>query len=108
MKVSVVIPAYNAAETIDATIESVFRQTVAPFEILIVDDGSTDETGNLLRRYGDRVTVLRQLNAGVARTLNRLCQLACGDLIAILGADDIWHPGYLDRQSRLYSEYPHA
>lgn len=108
MKISVVIPAYNAAATIEATLDSVIRQTVQPDEILVMDDGSTDGTASVLHTYKQRITVLRQENGGVASALNALCGQAQGDLVAILGSDDIWHPGYLEMQSRLYGSYPTA
>ena len=108
MKISVVIPAYNAAATIEATLDSVLRQTVQPDEILVLDDGSTDETSSVLHAYKQRITVLRQENRGVASALNALCGQAQGDLVAILGSDDIWHAGYLEMQSRLFGSYPTA
>jgi glycosyltransferase involved in cell wall biosynthesis len=108
MKISVVIPAYNASGTIEATIESVLRQTLPPDEILVLDDGSTDETASIVRSYEPRITLFHQPNGGVASALNWLCQHAQGDVVAILGADDIWHPRYLEVQWRLYGEYPAA
>ena len=106
--ISVVIPAYNAAATIQATVDSVLQQTVCPFEILILDDGSTDSTPSLLKRYEPRVSVVRQENSGVAAARNALCELARGDLVAFLDHDDLWHPRYLEVQSRLFAKYPDA
>jgi glycosyltransferase involved in cell wall biosynthesis len=100
MKISVVIPTYNSAKFIAATIESVFRQTVPPDEILILDDGSKDDTVSILNSYGPRVTIFQQANRGVAAARNELCKRASGDLIAFLDHDDIWHPSYLEVQSR--------
>lgn len=98
MKVSVVIPAYNASATIDAAVESVLAQTVAPGEILVMDDGSTDDTFRHLEAFQPRIRVLRQSNRGVAHARNVLCEQAKGEVVAFLDADDIWHPSYLELQ----------
>ncbi|HEV2437375.1 MAG TPA: glycosyltransferase family A protein [Verrucomicrobiae bacterium] len=108
MKVSVVIPAYNAAATIDAAVESVLAQTVVPDEILILDDGSTDDTFRHLQAHQSRATIFRQSNHGVAHARNYLCQLAKGEIIAFLDADDVWHPQYLQTQCRQLEEHPRA
>ncbi len=108
MKISVVIPAYNAAQTIDAAIESALAQTVAPDEILILDDGSTDDTFRHLEAYQRRATILRQPNQGVAHARNVLCDRARGELVAFLDADDVWHPRYLETQQQLLENHPQA
>jgi glycosyltransferase involved in cell wall biosynthesis len=107
-KVSVVIPAYNAEDTLRATLESVLRQTIAPHEILVMDDGSTDHTRTILDSYGSRLKVFSQKNQGVAESRNVLCRAASGNVIAFIDSDDIWHPSYLEIQSRLVNEYPEA
>jgi glycosyltransferase involved in cell wall biosynthesis len=108
MKISVLIPAYNASRTIRATVESVLGQSVPPDEILVMDDGSTDDTGSILQSYSPRVTTLQQANGGVASARNELVARARGDLIAFLDADDIWHPRYLEVQQKTASEHPNA
>lgn len=108
MRISVVIPTYNSAKTIGATLNSVLQQTVFPDEILVLDDGSTDDTLSLLHSYGGRVTVMQQKNQGVAVSRNVLAQKARGDLVAFLDHDDLWHPGYLEVQRRLFETYPVA
>ncbi len=108
MELSVVIPAYNAEATIEATLLSVLSQTREPDEILVIDDGSTDSTLAILGRYQSRITILRQSNAGVAAARNVLCEQAKGQLIAFLDNDDIWHRRYLEVQCRLYEEFPNA
>lgn len=108
MKISVIIPVYNAEAMIEPTLNSVLSQTVAPNEILIMDDGSTDNTPHLLESYKPYVTVFRQDNSGVAHALNCLCEQARGDIIACLAHDDIWHPRYLEVQSRHIEDYPDA
>lgn len=108
MKVSVLIPTYNSAKTIALTLESVFSQTEAPGEVLIMDDGSTDDTVTLLRHYGPRITLLQQRNGGVAHARNVLVKRAQGELLAFLDHDDIWHPEYIASQLKLYRKYPDA
>lgn len=108
MKISVVIPCYNAARTIGATLNSVFRQTLPPDEILALDDGSTDNTVEVLNSYQPRITVLQQENRGVSSARNALCYGATGDLIAFLDSDDIWHPRYIEVQARTFEEHPNA
>jgi glycosyltransferase involved in cell wall biosynthesis len=108
MRISVVIPAYNAAATIGATVESALAQTVVPDEILVMDDGSTDDTFSRLQVYQSRITILRQRNGGVAHARNCLCARAGGEIIAFLDADDVWHPRYLEVQCGALERYPRA
>lgn len=104
VKITVAIPAFNAGRTICSTLESVLRQTVAPDEILVLDDGSTDDTASIVRSYEPRVSLHQQENRGVAFARNTLCAIAGGDLIAFLDSDDIWHPSYLEVQKKLFLE----
>jgi GT2 family glycosyltransferase len=106
LPVSVVIPAYNAQETIEAAIQSVLAQTVPPLEIIVVDDGSTDETAERVRRVGERVRYLRQAHAGPAAARNRGAGDARGELIAFLDADDLWLPEKLERQAAVFQHQP--
>lgn len=108
MKISVLIPAYNASRTIQATLDSVLRQARPADEILVIDDGSTDDTLAILKSYSPRVTAFRQENRGVAATRNALCARATGDLIAFLDSDDLWHSGYLEFVCRLFDDHPSA
>jgi glycosyltransferase involved in cell wall biosynthesis len=108
IRISVVIPAYNAAKTISATLDSVFRQTLPPFEILVLNDASTDETATILARYADRLEVCDGQHRGAAEARNQLCRRARGDLIAFLDADDLWHPEYLSTQAKLFRQFPEA
>ena len=108
MKISVLIPVCNGAKTLDATLNSVLGQTVPPDEVLVLDDGSTDDTAVIVRAHGERVTLLQQENKGVAQTRNALCQQAQGDLLAFVDADDLWHPQYLEVQRKLYLDFPNA
>ena len=108
MKTSVLIPAYNCERTIRATLDSVLGQTVAPGEVIVLDDGSTDETFSVVESYKPSVSVLRQPNRGVASARNLLCERASGDLVAFIDSDDIWHPKYLEVQCRLFADHPDA
>jgi glycosyltransferase involved in cell wall biosynthesis len=108
VKISVLIPAYNAERTIRATLDSVLNQTFAPSEILLMDDGSTDRTVELVASFAPRVSLYRQENGGVATARNALVARAQGDLVAFLDSDDIWHPNYLKEQRKLVEQYPEA
>lgn len=108
MKISVVIPAYNAEATIRATLDSVLQQTVAPDEILVFNDGSSDGTASILESYKPRVTVFQDSNHGAAYARNFLCKHAQGDILAFLDADDLWHPRFLEAQMKLIGKCPDA
>jgi glycosyltransferase involved in cell wall biosynthesis len=99
--VSVVIPTYNRAGVICQTIDNVFEQTYRNFELIIVDDGSTDDTQCKLRQYGDRLRVVTQSNAGAADARNHGARVARGEIIAFQDSDDLWKPTKLERQVAL-------
>lgn len=107
-RISVLIPAYNAEATIEATLKSVLSQTVAPQEILVMDDGSTDNTAEVIRSFTPHVTLFQQDNKGVSTARNTLLKKASGDLVSLLDHDDLWHPRYLEVQYRMYRRYPNA
>jgi glycosyltransferase involved in cell wall biosynthesis len=99
--VSVVIPAHNAAATLDATLHSARAQSHRELEIIVVDDGSTDGTPTLAAQHAaadDRVRIVTQRNAGVAAARNTGWQAARSDVIAFLDADDLWAPTKIERQ----------
>mgnify|MGYP001592188480 CR=1 FL=1 len=106
MKVSVVIPLYNAQDVIRETIESALAQTWKGCEIIVIDDGSTDGSGKVVQEFGDRVRLIRQENAGVAAARNRGIQEATGESIALLDHDDLWHPTKLEKQVRVLEQRP--
>lgn len=96
--ISVVIPAYNAASTIAAAIESALAQTRPPDEIIVVDDGSKDDTASVVERFGTAVRLVRQANAGCGQARNTGVREARGSWLAFLDADDTWLPTKLERQ----------
>lgn len=95
MTISVVIPSYNAAAWLAESLDSVLRQTVAPDEVVVVDDGSTDDTPGVLARYGDRIRVVHGAHAGLAGARNLGLAAARGAWIAFHDADDIALPDRL-------------
>lgn len=95
-EVSVVICAYNAAPFIAETLESVFAQTSQDYEIIVVNDGSTDETDQVIAPYLDRLTYLKQPNSGPGAARNTAFKYARGRYIALLDSDDQWLPHYLE------------
>jgi teichuronic acid biosynthesis glycosyltransferase TuaG len=102
-RVSVIIPAFNAAEHLEQALRSVQEQTYGDWEIVVCDDCSTDGTGELARGFGDRVTVVRtEANSGPAAARNLAIQHSRGELLAFLDADDYWLPAYLERKVSLY------
>ncbi len=98
--VSVIIPVYNGAPTIERALKSVFDQTFTDFEIICVDDGSTDRTRAIVeqyaRDYGDRVKIVEQANRGPAAARNNGARHSSGEYIAFLDADDVWTPRMLE------------
>lgn len=96
--VSVIIPTYNSAQYVIAAVESVLAQTWRDFEILVIDDGSTDDTEEVMRHYQMQVRYIRQQNGGVAVARNRGIAESRGKYIAFLDADDTWLPHKLETQ----------
>ena len=96
--VSVVIPTYNHAGFLPSALQSVFGQTLPAQEVIVVDDGSTDDTEEVLRAWEGRIRIIRQPNRGVAAARNAGASMASADLLAFLDADDLWLPTKLERQ----------
>lgn len=106
--ISVIIPTYNCAPFIKAAIDSIFGQTIAPAEVIVIDDGSTDGTEQVLAAYGSRISYHRQANAGVSVARNRGLEIATGDFITFLDADDLAAPTRLELQWRKLTSVPDA
>jgi glycosyltransferase involved in cell wall biosynthesis len=103
--VSVIIPTYNRAAVIARTIENIFAQTYANIELIVVDDGSTDDTQVRLMAFRDRLRVITQPNAGPAVARNRGAAAARGEIIAFQDSDDSWKPTKVARQVALLAKY---
>ena len=106
-KVSVIIPTYNRAEYLGEAIQSVFDQTFEDFEILIVDDGSTDDTQQLVLSFHDpRLRSFYQNNCGISAARNAAIRSADGEYIAFLDSDDVWLPELLESQVAVLDRRP--
>src|SRR5436190_15605234 len=109
--VSIIVPTYNRAYCIEKTLDSALAQTHGDLEIVVVDDGSTDDTEALMaRRYGaePRVRYIRQANTGVTGARNHGLREARGDYIAFLDSDDLWLPWKLEAQLACLAAVPEA
>lgn len=107
MTFSIVIPAYNAAATIAATVQSCLNQTVATLEIIVVDDASTDNTIEQLKPYLNHVILIRQpKNRGVSAARNAGWAAASGDYILFIDSDDLFHPQKIEVLSRVFAQNP--
>lgn len=103
-EVSVVVPAYNAGRFLRESLGSVLAQTFQDLEVVVVDDGSKDDTPAVVLSFGDAVRYVRQENQGVSAARNRGIELSQGRFVAFLDADDIWSPEKLERQMACLAE----
>jgi len=106
LKISVIIPTYNRKHTLSRAISSVFSQTLKPFEIIIVDDGSTDGTKEWLSKIYPKIQTINQSNSGVSMARNVGIKIAKGDWIALLDSDDEWLTKKLEKQVTSLKENP--
>lgn len=107
--VSVIIPCYNRAHIVGDTIESVLAQTYGNFEALVIDDGSTDDTREVVSSYTDpRVRYIHRENGGLSAARNSGLGAASGEFLAFLDSDDIWHPWKLAAQIEIFRRHPEA
>lgn len=105
--ISIVIPLYNKERQVGATLRSVLAQTYQDFEVMVVDDGSTDGSVAVVEAINDqRIRIIRQKNGGVSAARNTGIREAKGEFISFLDADDEWKPVYLATQARLIQTYP--
>jgi len=103
---SIVIAAYQAAATVAAAVRSALEQTHPAHEVIVVDDGSTDDTAGALEPFAGRITLIRQENRGAAAARNAGAAAASGEFLAILDADDTYHPDRLEALAQLARERP--
>lgn len=104
--ISVIIPVYNGERYLTAAIESVLVQTHTPGEIIVIDDGSTDESAKIAQRFAPIVHYRWQSHGGISAARNRGVELACGNFLAFLDADDLWMEDKLARQVATFSHNP--
>ena len=106
MKVSVIIPTYNRSSVLSRAIDSVLRQSFRDFELIVVDDGSTDNTKNLIEQYSDQITYIYQDNKGVSAARNLGLKHATGEWVAFLDSDDEWKKKKLEKQIAFIEKNP--
>jgi glycosyltransferase involved in cell wall biosynthesis len=106
--VSVVIPTFQRAALIGDALESIFNQGVADIQVVVVDDGSTDDTGTIVERYGPRAEYIYQEHAGAAQARNRALRHCRGEIICFLDSDDVWVPGKLETELEIFRTMPGA
>lgn len=99
MRISVIVPTYNRAEFVRATVDSILAQTLAPVEVIVVDDGSTDNTEAVCESFAPPVFYLRRANQGVSAARNAGIAVAKGDWLAFCDSDDLWDPHKLELQT---------
>lgn len=104
--VSCIVPVYNGERYLAKALDSIIAQSYVPIEIIVVDDGSTDATPDVVRRFGEAVRYVRQDNAGPATARNHGLGLTNGEFVAFLDADDLWTPEKLSRQVGVLNARP--
>lgn len=108
MRVSVVIPNYNYAQFLPLAIDSLLNQTEKPDEIIVIDDGSTDNSREVLEAYGDKITAVFQQNGGQASAISNGFARATGDIVCILDSDDVFFPDKIRILKETYAGHPRA
>ena len=106
--ISVVIPTFNRGDCVAEAVRSALSQTGGELEVIVVDDGSTDNTAEVLAAFGDKIQVIRQKNSGVSAARNRGIQAARGEWVAFLDSDDLWLPGKLAAHVQAINAHPEA
>lgn len=104
--ISCIVPVFNGETYLREALDSILAQTYRPIEIVVADDGSTDETAAIAASYGEAVRYIHQPNAGAPAARNLGLRHATGELIAFLDADDLWHPEKLTRQMEMFEAQP--
>lgn len=106
--VSVILPTFNRAWSLERAVESVLAQDYPHIELIVIDDGSTDDTRQLLGRYARRISVIHQANAGVSAARNNGIRNSSGELIALLDSDDTWDKRKISCQVDFFNTHPEA
>jgi glycosyltransferase involved in cell wall biosynthesis len=104
--ISCIVPVYNGEQYLAEALDSILAQTYRPLEIVVVDDGSTDGTATVVSSYGSQIQYVKQGNAGPATARNRGLNIARGDYVAFLDADDLWCPQKMERQMARFHDRP--
>lgn len=104
--ISIIIPTYNRSHYVQLTIDSALAQTYPNTEVIVVDDGSTDNTEAALQRYGERIRYIKQENQGESVARNVAIEVSQGECVALLDSDDLWQPDKLEKQSALLQNQP--
>ena len=107
-KVSVIVPVYNGAATISRVLASVFAQSYSDYEVVVLDDGSTDDTASVLAGYGDRIRVISQPNRGLSAARNAGVRASGGEYVAFIDDDDEWMPEKLARSAAVLDQDPNC
>jgi hypothetical protein len=105
-KVSIIIPIYNRGWLVDSLIQNCLDQSYSQIEIVVVDDGSTDDTAIRLAAFGDRIKLIRQPNSGVSAARNAAVLAAAGELVQFLDSDDLLHTGHVEAKVGAFAAIP--
>ncbi|WP_276974283.1 glycosyltransferase family A protein, partial [Flavobacterium filum] len=106
---SIIIPLYNKEKAIEKTLKSVFQQSFTDYEVLVINDGSTDKSEEKVKRFSDeRLRLISTENRGVSQARNLGISESKGKLVAFLDADDYWFPNHLQSVFQLYQNFPEA
>ena len=106
--ISCIVPVYNSERFLGETLDSILAQSYQSLEVIVIDDGSTDNTAKIAQGYGDRICYQWQPNRGSASAKNHALRLAVGKFVAFLDADDLWLPEKLKRQMALFRDHPNT
>jgi glycosyltransferase involved in cell wall biosynthesis len=106
MKISIIITAYNVEKYIAEAVESALKQTYKNFEIIVINDGSTDNTLDVLKTFENKIILINQDNIGLAKTMNKGLKLATGELVSFLDGDDIWVDDKSAKQIKEFEKNP--
>ena len=107
MRVSVIIPTYNRAELLREAIDSVLAQTYKNLEVIVVNDGSDDHTGEVLAEFGDRIKIIQFSRSGISAARNSGIDAASGNYVAFLDSDDLWLPEKIEKHLQYAISHPH-